>query len=408
MKQIGQICLLLGFVFMYLSNVYGTLEIAQVEAMQIEGEGKVLVVYDYGNVNSISANVTLEYTTNGEYWKESIFVTGDVGSRVSQGFDNKIIWDASSELPSELFPWVKVRVRIVDGEPDELPSVPQGFSYIARGSFGMGSPESERTVVRMSTEPIDPSDETRHQTTLTRNFLMSQTEVSFAEWTSVRNWGLENGYADISVGASGGPGIGEPPNPSNHPASLMSWFDAVKWLNAKSEQARLRPCYTIEGEIYRTGEVVPDCDFDANGYRLPTESEWEYACRAGSPEAFYTGAISHPDSLPLDASLDRAGWYLGNSQANSRPVGDLSKEENDFGLRDMHGNVAEWCWDWYGPYKEPAMIDPIGASTGEFRVNRGGAFSFSAVYCRSANRSKLTPNLASNSTGFRVVRTVLN
>ncbi len=406
--MVARAILSFALIGLYSSCVYSVIEIADVEASQIEGESKVLIIYDLGNSDSVPTMVTMEYTLNGEYWVESSFVTGDVGDSVSQGFNKRMIWDAGSELPNTLYPSVRVRVRIDDGIPGEPPVPPSGFSYIPASSFGMGSPESERVIVRTSSEPIDPSDETLHQAILTRGFFIGQTEVSFAEWTAVRNWGLENGYEDLPVGQSGGPDPGGQPNPSTHPLTLVSWFDVIKWLNAKSERDRLVPCYTINGAIYREGEANPKCDFEASGYRLPTESEWEYACRAGSPEAFYTGPIQEPDSVPLDPNLDQAGWYQGNSGNDTRAVGDPSKAENDFGLRDMHGNVVEWCWDWYGPYAAPEMIDPTGPSSGELRVARGGAFSSLAAQCRSAYRSKLTPSLTSDSVGFRIVRTVID
>lgn len=383
---------------------FGIIEVSNVTAKAI-GDGKVEVLYDIENTDGRDIWVILEATSNDEYWVELLIVEGDVGDGVRQGYYRRIIWDAKEEWPAELFPYIRVRVRADDGQSAEPPEQSEGFSYILPGSFGMGSSEDEQQFALTSSEPIDPSDEDRHLVSLTQGFFMGQTEVSFAEWTEVREWGLENGYTDLSVGQSGG----IDGNPETHPVTMISWHDAVKWLNAKSERERLEPCFLIDGEPYRVGEGVPNCDFESNGYRLPTESEWEYACRAGSSDAFYTGNITHPDSQPLDPSLDRAAWYAGNTNdSNTRPVGDLSKEANDFGLRDMHGNVAEWCWDWYGPYKRPSMIDPVGASSGESRVNRGGAFADGAAYCRSACRGGTTPDFSSKRLGFRIARTAVN
>jgi|GEM_PF-6967330 len=383
---------------------YGIIEVSNVTAKAIE-EGKVEVLYDIENTDGRDIWVTLEATSNDEYWVELVIVEGDVGDGVRQGYYRRIIWDAKEEWPTELFPYVRVRVRADDGQSIEPPEPPGGFSYIPPGSFGMGSSEDEQQLVLTSVEPIDSSDEDRHLVSLTQGFFMGQTEVSFAEWTEIREWALESGYTDLPVGQRGG----VDGNPESHPVTMISWNDAVKWLNAKSERDRLDPCYLIDSEPYRQGIVNPSCNFEANGYRLPTESEWEYACRAGSSDAFYTGDMTNPDSQPLDSNLDRAGWYAGNaSDSNTRPVGDSSKEANGFGLRDMHGNVAEWCWDWYGPYKRPAMIDPVGSSSGESRVSRGGAFADGAAYCRSAYRGKAISDSSSNRLGFRIARTAVD
>ena len=388
---------------MLAARSYGIIEVSNVTANAI-GDGKVEVLYDIENTDGRDIWVTLEATNNDEYWVELVRVEGDVGDGVRQGYYRRIIWNAKEEWPAELFPYVRVRVRADDGQSEEPAEAPDGFSYIPPGSFGMGSPEDEQQLALTSAEPIDPSDEGRHLVKISQGFFLGQTEVSFAEWTEVREWALENGYTDLPVGQSGGLDS----NPDTHPVSKITWHDAVKWLNAKSERNRLDPCYMIDGEPYRVGVGNPECDFEAGGYRLPTESEWEYACRAGSSDAFYTGAMTHPDSQPLDTNLDRAGWYAGNaSTSNTSPLGDRSKEVNDFGLRDMHGNLAEWCWDWYGPYKRPAMIDPVGSKSGESRISRGGSFADGAVYCRSAYRGRASPDTSSERTGFRIARSIV-
>ena len=136
------------------------------------------------------------------------------------------------------------------------------------------------------------------------------------------------------------------------------------------------------------------------GLRLPTESEWEYACRAHTTTRFYTGN--------KDVDLDRAGWYSNNSQGQTHPVGE--KEPNDFGLFDMHGNVWEWVEDdWHGNYKEEAPNDGcswIGKKRGSFRVIRGGCWGGDARYCRSAFRSYGSPAYRDGILGFRLSRSV--
>lgn len=149
----------------------------------------------------------------------------------------------------------------------------------------------------------------------------------------------------------------------------------------------------------RSGSPTPFADWSADGYRLPTEAEWEYACRAETATAFHTGGITYADSSPLDSNLNLAGWYGGNSENATHPVG--SKLANAFGLFDMHGNVREWCWDWYGPY-EGNVVDPKGPNTGEIRVFRGGSWGEGASECRAANRDGFSPIPATDNYGFRV------
>ena len=362
----------------------------------------VEIHYNLFHSEGLASTVTVEATNNSQYWVAIKNLSGDVGPAITPGTMKSIHWDANSEWSPELFLNVKVRLRANDEQAgsDQAPT-PEGFARIPRGTSFMGSPETEWTIVRTSREPIDPSDEVLHRVTLSKDFFMSKTEVTWTEWNTVRDWALTNGYIDIPKGQNGFEGDEN----GIHPATLMDWYEAVKWLNAKSEMDGLAPCYTVEGEVYKTGEFSPDCDFNATGYRLPTEAEWEYACRAGSPEAFYTGDLSNPDASPVDPNLDEAGWYEGNSGINTHPVGDPEKADNDFGLRDMHGNVVEWCWDWYGEYPIEDVIDPTGPTTGKNRINRGGAFPFWAVHCRSAYRSNLLPGKSSNSIGFRITRT---
>lgn len=138
------------------------------------------------------------------------------------------------------------------------------------------------------------------------------------------------------------------------------------------------------------------------GYRLPTESEWEYACRASTTTAFYTGVITYEGTSPLDPNLDAAGWYGGNSGGGSHPVG--QKQANAWGLFDMHGTVWEWCGDWYGPYPG-AGADPTGPASGTSRVYRGGSWFTDAQYCRSGDRDNLVPTyLYYGALGFRPAR----
>jgi formylglycine-generating enzyme len=152
-----------------------------------------------------------------------------------------------------------------------------------------------------------------------------------------------------------------------------------------------------------TGTPVPLANWEASGYRLPTEAEWEYACREGKDagaRAFHSGPITSPGTTPPDRNLDEAGWYAGNSGGNSRPVG--LKKPNAFGLYDMHGNAAEWCWDLANMLTTDEVEDPRGGEAGPFRMFRGGSWADPARCCRSAYRAVFSPIAPSSFlVGFR-------
>jgi len=168
----------------------------------------------------------------------------------------------------------------------------------------------------------------------------------------------------------------------DRPVEQVSWFDTVKFCNALSEQCGLTPAYKIDGEKV---ERIPEAD----GYRLPTEAEWEYACRAGTTGERY-------------GELDEIAWYDENSGKETHGVG--QKQANTFGLYDMLGNVLEWCYDWYGDYPEGPVTDPVGSEDGSRRVLRGGSWLDYAGDCRSAFRLSYVPGNRLDSFGFRFAR----
>jgi len=172
------------------------------------------------------------------------------------------------------------------------------------------------------------------------------------------------------------------------PANDVNWFEAVSFCNALSQQVGLQPCYRIDGT-----HVI--WDTNADGYRLPTEAEWEYACRAGTTSRWFFG--DDP------TALDRYAWFADNANNQVRPVGE--KASNPWGLYDMSGNVYEWCWDWYDTYRAEAVIDPIGPENGDLRVLRGGSAWFGGPrHLRSADRDWGQPEFRDDDIGFRCVR----
>ena len=177
-----------------------------------------------------------------------------------------------------------------------------------------------------------------------------------------------------------------------NPVEQVTWSAAARFCNARSLQEGLRPCYNTN---------TWECDFSASGYRLPTEAEWEYACRAGSGTGYYFG--DNADQLKHFA------WFEGNSQSQPHPVG--QRKPNAWGLYDMSGNVWEWCNDYYGAkyYQESPTENPRGPKQGEKRVLRGGAWSSSADNCTLWVRNCDEPGvtdvcLTMDSNGFRCVR----
>ncbi len=179
------------------------------------------------------------------------------------------------------------------------------------------------------------------------------------------------------------------------PVDTVSWFDAVEYCNRRSLKEGLKACYSImKRGLFRQVEV--SCDWSANGYRLPTEAEWEFAARGGTQSKGYVYAGSN--------DLKSVGWYRDNSGNKTHPVG--TKAPSELGLYDLSGNVWEWCWDWGGYNKKIQGSDPKGADSGSNRVLRGGSWYFNDFLCRVAYRSNSGPGGRGSSVGFRVARAV--
>ncbi|MBN2271052.1 MAG: formylglycine-generating enzyme family protein [Sedimentisphaerales bacterium] len=172
---------------------------------------------------------------------------------------------------------------------------------------------------------------------------------------------------------------------AENPVEQVRWSDAVRYCNARSRLEDLQPCYDLQ---------TWECNFDANGYRLPTEAEWEYACRAGAGTAYCFG-----DS---PSQLKDFAWFKDNSASKPHPV--AQKKPNPWGLYDMHGNVWEWCNDFYNVdyYQESPRENPKGPKTGDTKVVRGGAWKFSADSCRSAYRYNEDPGYVDACFGYDI------
>ncbi|MCX6876143.1 MAG: SUMF1/EgtB/PvdO family nonheme iron enzyme [Verrucomicrobia bacterium] len=274
------------------------------------------------------------------------------------------------------------------------------FAVIPGGEFTMGDTlDGTKTA-------------TPHPVTVSA-FSMQKKEVTKAQWDEVRAWSQQHGYPDLALGEG---------RAADHPVQSLTWFDAVRWCNAKSEKEGLIPCYYTDAAqtaVLRTGNPKLDntmVKWSANGYRLPTEAEWEKAARGGlSGKRFPWGdTITHNEANyesnvadKYDESPTRGHHptYAIDDFPFTSPVGSFAA--NGYGLFDMAGNVWEWCWDWYGTYPTEPSTDPRGAATGTRRVNRGGSWGDYARTCRAAYRYNDFPSSDFDSMGFRLACTAV-
>ena len=250
---------------------------------------------------------------------------------------------------------------------------PSGFVLIPSGAFIMGSPYSE--VGRYNDEGP------QHRVMISRPFYMGATEVTQSEWIKVMNNNPSRFKGD------------------DMPVENVSWFDVIDYCIKRSEQEGLTPAYTRRGNNITWNKEV-------DGYRLPTEAEWEYAARAGTTGPFSTGGDITTDRANYDGSYP----YLGEKglyRSKTTPV--KTFEPDPWGLFDVHGNVWEWCWDWHGFYPrdtQTTQTDPVNSKSANYRVYRGGSWISSAANVRSANRSnqgEYTPSTRNSYIGFRLV-----
>jgi len=185
----------------------------------------------------------------------------------------------------------------------------------------------------------------------------------------------------------------------NYPIYNVNWYDAIAYCNLRSMNEGLTPAYTIDGitdpaDWVLSYEMIVMCDWVADGYRLPTEAEWEYAARGGTndPDYLYSGSDN----------FDEVAWCNVNSGGKTHPVGE--KAPNGLGIYDMSGNLWEWCWDWYDRYSSDSLDNPTGPESGNRRSIRGGSWTFNAGNCRVGNRGCDYPIRKGTVIGFRVCR----
>jgi formylglycine-generating enzyme required for sulfatase activity len=286
---------------------------------------------------------------------------------------------------------------------------PAGMVLIPAGSFTMGDTFSEGL-----------SDERPTHTVYISAFNMDKYEVTKGLWDTVRTWAVANGYQFENAGAG---------RAANHPVHAVNWFDVVKWCNARSQQEGRTPCYYTDASltlIYKTGQATPYAKWNANGYRLPTEAEWEKSARGGAGghrfpwtsvetidhnranyKSYWSGGAPY---YPYDVNgtVGDHPTFNDGVEPYTSPVGYFAA--NGYVLYDVAGNVWEWCWDWFESSwysnANATQSDPRGpVGPLSFRVLRGGSWGYSAYYSRCAVRVGTAPAAAVSSChGFRCVR----
>ena len=324
------------------------------------------------------------------------------------------------------------RTLVLHGEyEDKAPG--SNFVLLTTGAFVMGSEDGSRYTqpdsIQIPAELGRDSDEVRHHVGLNNGFYLGKTEITNQEFVELGNWALapEQGYAtttesamldaldgstvelinfdfsDTPIDVQDGTLRLKKPEEASRPVIELTWFGAASYCDWLSEKEGLTRAYDHSDWTVGGGDF-----YQATGYRLPTEAEWEYACRAGTRTAFSSGEIENGSCN--EQVLDSTGWFCGNAGNTSHDVG--TKAANPWGLFDMHGNVWEWCHDLYGIYDVDEgyqanpdtviyLIDPLGPDVGVNRIVRGGRWLLSSSLCRSAGRMMGTPDFKGINIGFR-------
>lgn len=312
--------------------------VSNISAKQRPGVKLVDITYDV-TADTPTVFIFLEISDDGgqTFTVPAVNVSGAVGAGVVTGNGKLITWNAGLDWDDKLTPNARFRVVADDNQPN-----PSEFSWIAAGILG---------------------------TQMVNAFYMAKTEVSWSEFQIVRMWATTNGYDIGSAGTGAG---------FYRPVTNVNWYSALKWCNARSEKEGLQPVYKLGNAIYRVGNTEPTVDTMANGYRLPSEPEWEFAARGG----INTNGHAYSGSNDINA----VAWYKSNSDGNTKDV--ATKQPNELGISDMSGNVWEWCFGY-----------------GQFKPRRGGSWNDGPVGV--GGQTGTIPTSQDGSLGFRIARSSL-
>ena len=266
---------------------------------------------------------------------------------------------------------------------------------IDAGQFLMGSPPKE---------PGRRNDEGPHLVRISQPFLLGKYEVTQRQFQQLMGFAPSH----FMPGSEGKAKVLKF-DTNAFPVERVSWFDAVAFCNELSKRDGYRPYYKMT-KVEHDGNSITQAALvveGGNGYRLPTEAEWEYACRASTTQRFHFGSTSSSKKANFIARGPSVYGSPGKEVSLGRTTIVGSYPPNSWGLHDMHGNVAEWCWDWYNKdyYSHSLPKDPLGPDNGHHHVLRGGSWLVNEASCRSASRFYLTGDQRKYFAGFRVART---
>ena len=373
--------------------------VSNVSASQMPGTKFVNIYYNLADADGDLQTIEVRVSSDGglTYSVPATSLTGHVGSGVATGTGKHVLWDAGTDFGGNFIERCKVRITATDGN---LPSAPAGMMTIPAGYFQMGD------TLEGAASPT--------ANILISQFSMDRYEVSKGLWDQVRLAAVADGFTDIAAGGSF--------NGTLHPVHTISWYDAVKWCNARSIRDGLVPCYytnvaKTNAYIYKTGstDLTPDMVlWNATGYRLPTDAEWEKAARGGlTNKRFPWGDTITHSQANYQASSSSYTYDISPTQSyhpiygtGTAPCGTFPA--NGYGLYDMAGNHWEWTWDFGdGTLGTPSANNPTGPPDFGWnrRLARGGSFYEGASSARCAYRgNSVNPNSIYPNLGFRSVR----